>query len=328
MDEICHGIVIPLECQLLNNCADINEYLLLLKGLKLGREDSVLPIVPTAVKMDAMDTGGFLSPPPSSMASASTATSSALPHPRATPLRPGSSKESTFIRYVDERLLRVQRRFAKRTTPSATGDEIEKDATLIWDDVQGYRSMREACKDVEDLMGVVWVSGTPSLIIPYLISLALLLSTIIASMPANPKQMFRVLGKLDHGFASLLQARDIDTGERLPGFEKRRGVSGTEKVRIRSVVERTRRCVMESLKSGELDEMHDTDTEADDDKMDVETESGLDGELILEGDGPYQTEEEEESWEMQIARVYDRTMMELGESLAEPDIGIITEPRS
>lgn len=251
--------------------------------------------------------------------------SSALPHPRASPLRPGSSKESVFIRYVDERLLRIQRRFAKRTTPSAAGDEIEQDAALIWDDVQGYRSMREACKDIEDLMGVVWVSGTPSLIIPYLINIALLLSTMIAGMPANPKQMFRVLGKLDHAFVSLLQAKDIDTGERLPGFENRRGVSGTEKVRMRSLVERTRRCVTESLKSGELEEMYDLD--GDGDKMDEETQDDHEGDLILEGDGPYQTEEEE-SWEMQIARVYDRTMMELGETLAEPDIGIVTETRS
>lgn len=275
--------------------------------------------------MDFPQAGGFLSPPPSSVASASTVTaSSALPHPRASPLRPGSSKESTFIRFVDERLLRIQRRFAKRTTPTAAGDEIEKDAALIWDDVKGYQSMREACKDVEELIGVVWVSGTPSLIIPYLINLALLLSSIIAGMPANPKQMFRVLGKLDHAFASLLQAKDIDTGERLPGFENRRGVSGTEKVRMRSLVERTRRCVMETLKSGELDEMYDSD--ADDDKMDVDDENAHEGELILEGDGPYQTEEEE-SWEMQIARVYDRTLMELGESLAEPTIGIVTEGR-
>lgn len=274
--------------------------------------------------MSSPQAGGFLSPPPSSVASAGTTANSALPHPRASPLRPGSSKESTFIRYVDERLLRIQRRFAKRTTPTAAGDEIEKDAALIWDDVKGYKSMREACKDVEELIGVVWVSGTPSLIIPYLINVALLLSSIIAGMPANPKHMFHVLGKLDHAFASLLQAKDIDTGERLPGFENRRGVSGTEKVRMRSLVERTRRCVMESLKSGELDEMYDLDVEEN--KMEVGSEGALEGELILEGDGPYQTEEEE-SWEMQIARVYDRTLMELGESLVEPNIGIVTEGR-
>jgi hypothetical protein len=207
-----------------------------------------------------MHTGGFiLSPPPSSISSSQTATSSALPRPRASPLRPGGSKESAFIRYVDDHILQIQRRFAKRTTPAANGDEIERDAAAIWDDIRGYKSMREARKDVEDLLSVVWVRGTPSLQIPYLINLALLLSTIVAGMPANPKQLFRFLDQLDHAFASLLQGRDVDTGERLPGFESRRGVSGTGKVRIRSLIERTRRCVMESMKSADLDEMYGLD---------------------------------------------------------------------
>ena len=270
--------------------------------------------------------GGFiLSPPPSSVTSAISNAKSELPHPRSTPLKPGGSKESAFIRYVDERILKIQRRFAKRETPSINGDDAEKDAAAIWDSVQGYKSMREACKDLEDLIGVVWVSGTPGLQIPYLISLALLLSTIIAGMPANPKQLFRVLAKLDHAFVSLLQGKDVDSGERLPGFENRRGVSGTEKVRIRSLIERTRRSVMESLKSGELDDAYESNDEDVDEKMDMDAEDDLEGELILEGDGPYAPGEEEESWEMQIARVYDRTMVELGDSLETPNIGIITE---
>lgn len=271
--------------------------------------------------------GGFiLSPPPSSVTSAISNAKSELPHPRSTPLKPGGSKESAFIRYVDERILKIQRRFAKRETPSINGDDAEKDAAAIWDSVQGYKSMREACKDLEDLVGVVWVSGTPGLQIPYLISLALLLSTIIAGMPANPKQLFGVLAKMDHAFVSLLQGKDVDSGERLPGFENRRGVSGTEKVRIRSLIERTRRSVMESLKSGELDETYESNEEDNDDEnMDLDDEGGLEGELILEGDGPYAPGEEEESWEMQIARVYDRTMVELGDSLESPSIGIITE---
>jgi hypothetical protein len=145
--------------------------------------------------------GGFILSPPPSVTSAITNANSELPHPRSTPLKPGGSKESAFIRYVDERLLRIQRRFAKRETPSINGDEADRDGAAIWDSVQGYKSMREACKDIEELMGVVWVSGTPGLQIPYLINLALVLTTIIADMPANPKQLFRVLAKLDHAFA-------------------------------------------------------------------------------------------------------------------------------
>jgi hypothetical protein len=192
--------------------------------------------------------------------------------------------------------------------------------------------MREACKDVEDLLRVVWVSGTPSLQIPYLINLAMLLSTVVAGMPANPKQLFHLLDKLDHAFASLLQGRDVDTGEILPGFLNRRAVSGTEKVRIRSLIERTRRCVMESMKPADLDDMYEPDEQeetddTDQDRMDTDGDSPLEGELILEGGNTYSAREPEQTWEMQIARVYDRTMVELGESLMEPNIGIITERR-
>jgi hypothetical protein len=269
--------------------------------------------------------GGFILSPPPSVTSAITNANSELPHPRSTPLKPGGSKESAFIRYVDERLLRIQRRFAKRETPSINGDEADRDGAAIWDSVQGYKSMREACKDIEELMGVVWVSGTPGLQIPYLINLALVLTTIIADMPANPKQLFRVLAKLDHAFASLLQGKDVESGERLPGFDNRRGVSGTEKVRIRSLIERTRKSVMESLKSGELDDAYESDQEGETDQSEMDVDDDLEGELILEGDGPYAPGQEEESWEMQIARVYDHTMVELGDSLETPNIGIITE---
>ena len=269
--------------------------------------------------------GGFILSPPPSVTSAITNANSELPHPRSTPLKPGGSKESAFIRYVDERLLRIQRRFAKRETPSINGDEADRDGAAIWDSVQGYKSMREAGKDIEELMGVVWVSGTPGLQIPYLINLALVLTTIIADMPANPKQLFRVLAKLDHAFASLLQGKDVESGERLPGFDNRRGVSGTEKVRIRSLIERTRRSVMENLKSGELDDAYESDQEGETDQSEMDVDDDLEGELILEGDGPYAPGQEEESWEMQIARVYDHTMVELGDSLETPNIGIITE---
>ena len=269
--------------------------------------------------------GGFILSPPPSVTSAITNANSELPHPRSTPLKPGGSKESAFIRYVDERLFRIQRRFAKRETPSINGDEADRDGAATWDSVQGYKSMREACKDIEELMGVVWVSGTPGLQIPYLINLALVLTTIIADMPANPKQLFRVLAKLDHAFASLLQGKDVESGERLPGFDNRRGVSGTEKVRIRSLIERTRKSVMESLKSGELDDAYESDQEGETDQSEMDVDDDLEGELILEGDGPYAPGQEEESWEMQIARVYDHTMVELGDSLETPNIGIITE---
>ncbi|QIW97037.1 hypothetical protein AMS68_002555 [Peltaster fructicola] len=261
--------------------------------------------------------GGFILSPPLSVSSSQAHAS--LPRPRDSPLRPGGSKESTFIRYVDQQILHVQRRFAKRTTPDAKGVPVEKDAAAVWDNIQGYTSMREVCKELEELVGTVWISGTPSLQVPYLINIASLLNTVIPAMPTTPKQLFRLLDKLDHAFASLLQGRDVDSGEALPGFNTGRGVSGTEKVRLRSVVERSRRCVFEALKSDDLD----LEYEEDDDVMDVDSSAAsVSGELVLEGD---ENAGDEPDWEMQIARVYDRTIVELGDSLETPNIGIITE---
>ena len=270
--------------------------------------------------------GGFiLSPPASSVISSTANPAAALPHPRASPLRAGGSKESAFIRYVDQQILHIQRRFAKRTSPSGAGlSDIDRDKADGWGDVPGYHTMGEACKELEAVVDVVWVSGTPSLQVPYLISLALLLSTIVAAMPPSAKRLFRLLEKFDRAFASLIQGRDVETGERLPGFEGLRGVSGTEKVRIRSLVERTRVGVMETFKRGEF-EFEDPDEDTDGEKMDTDTDED-EGGLILEGDG-FEDTEGEDSNDMQLARVYDRTLVELGDSLEEPNIGLITERR-
>lgn len=124
------------------------------------------------------EAGGFvpLSPPPSSVAS--TTLNAALPQPRRSPLKPGGTKESTFIRYVDQKILHIQRRFAKRDPSLAqehekvkevdeegrviqqVGDSSTVDRSEEWYDVPGYVSFGEAATDVEDVVGVTWVSGT------------------------------------------------------------------------------------------------------------------------------------------------------------------------
>lgn len=125
--------------------------------------------------------GGFIpfSPPLSSIASSSLTT--ALPQPRRSPLRPGGTKESSLIRYVDQKILHIQRRFAKRDAslvPEGRGirevdeqgrpiEEVGDAATTArlakseeWYDVPGYSSFGEAAKEVEEVIGVTWVSGT------------------------------------------------------------------------------------------------------------------------------------------------------------------------
>ncbi|KAK3653417.1 hypothetical protein LTR56_004621 [Elasticomyces elasticus] len=271
--------------------------------------------------------GGFIlfSPPSSVTASTSTHAAASLPHPRGTPLRAGGAKESAFIRHVDGKILSLQRRFAKRASPSAphlhsgNAQAESEDAEGVpdrWTGTrgEGYTSMRQVCKDIEEVVDLI----------SYLISLALLLSTVVPDMPLSPRNLFRCLAKLDRCFASLIQGRDVETGETLPGFDtgRRSGVSITEKVRIRSLVERTRVSVLEAFKKGEFD---DEAPEADDD--DEDDDEDMEGLLVLEG-GRDAEDEDEDSWDMQLARVYDRTVQELGDALADgPGIGIVTEKR-
>lgn len=71
-------------------------------------------------------------------------------------MKTGSSKESTFIRFVDQSLLKIQRRYAKR---GETPQEQHGDSP----DAIGYRSFAEAARDVEKLVDLIWVSGTREL---------------------------------------------------------------------------------------------------------------------------------------------------------------------
>jgi len=134
----------------------------------------------------------------------------------------------------------------------------------------------------------------------------------ITSFPAAPRQMFRLLGKMDHAFASLLQGQDIETGERLPGFDFGRKVSTTEKVRIKSLIERTRVSVANAMSKGEFEEDLETRTPPEE------------GDLILD-----EVEDDhagDENYDMQTAKVYDRTLVEIGTIMDGPAIGIRTEP--
>jgi len=100
-----------------------------------------------------------------------------------------------------------------------------------------------------------------------------------------------------------------------------RGVSGTEKVRIKSLVERTRVCVVDVMSKGEFEE------DDQDESMVEETgESEMEGDLILEEPLHVDDDVEDENWDMQVAKVYDRTLVELGETMDGPAIGIRTEP--
>ncbi len=102
--------------------------------------------------------GGFLHPslpsPPSSSITSPLNPVTVLPQPRHTPLKPGSVKESTFIDYVDQRLLAISRRYEKRFSVGLKGDDV------LDPNGRGYESFAEVARDLELVQDVVWVSGT------------------------------------------------------------------------------------------------------------------------------------------------------------------------
>ena len=105
----------------------------------------------------ANEPGGFLQTPllspPSSLDVPFSSHSAVLPRMRHRPLKPGSSKESTFIDYVDQRLLAISRRYEKRFNTGVEDGGVS-------DPDRGYETFAEMANDLENVHDVVWVSGT------------------------------------------------------------------------------------------------------------------------------------------------------------------------
>ncbi|KAI0439341.1 hypothetical protein F4803DRAFT_50009 [Xylaria telfairii] len=195
--------------------------------------------------------GGFLpsrsalpSPTPST---ASSRVAARLPHPRSRPLVPGSKKEDYARDYVARRLLHISRRYVKKF---GIPDPV--------DEVIGYESMDEVCRDLEEVIDVLWFSGTPSLQVPYLLNVALAFNTYLPSFSPAPRPTFSLLRKIDHCFASLLVGYDVKTKVPLPGFAStvdnsiKSRFSRTDMVRCKSLADETRMLVA-MVMSGEVD---------------------------------------------------------------------------
>lgn len=159
------------------------------------------------------------------------------------------------------------------------------------DEVSGYESMDEVCKDIEEVVDVLWFSGTrmfyllypsrrsrreqdrtdkappASLQIPYLLNVALAFNTYLPAFPPSPVPTFALLKKLDHCFSSLIVGHDAKSGDPLPGFEKRGyatvGFTRTDMVRCKSIADETRMLVA-MVMSDEPDVLNYTDADDDD----------------------------------------------------------------
>lgn len=108
---------------------------------------------------DSSGPGGFVIPTlpsPAPSATSTTRSISGLPHPRGHALRPGSAKEDKVRNYIDDRLMYINRRWVKKHGLAEPGDEVI-----------GYKSMGELCKDLEPLINIIWLSGTRRLLIAF-----------------------------------------------------------------------------------------------------------------------------------------------------------------
>ena len=116
--------------------------------------------------------------------------------------------------------------------------------------------------------------------------------------PPSPDHIFPLLRKLDHCFASLLSGEDIVTHEPLPGFDNglRVGMSTTDMIRCRSTALDARTVIMAVLGRMEQGGQGDGEEESgvdDDDDDDQDVEANY----------------------MDAARVYEYTLVKLGETL-------------
>lgn len=157
-----------------------------------------------------------------------------------------------------------------------------------------------------------------SLQTPYLLTIALTSCSCLSPFPFSPRPTFNLLHKLDVAFYSLLQGTNAETGETLPGFGGGRGkLSTTEKVRMRGLVERTRVAVIEVAgKGGSVTDsgaVSRSDMETEDDfTTDHDEDDGMEGMPLGGNHG---------RWEMEVARVYEKTIVELGLSLDASGMG-------
>ncbi|PNH39546.1 hypothetical protein VD0002_g4402 [Verticillium dahliae] len=177
----------------------------------------------------------------------------------------------------------VARRYVKKFSAPDPGDGFV-----------GYAGFSELCKDLQSIIDVLWLSGTPSLQIPFLLNVA-------------------------SEFTSLLCGQDIDTKEPLPGFENglRAGMTTTDMVRCRSLVEQSRILVMEVLSSNteetddaDLDDGGESDTDNDRDALSVANLGTGQGSTAW-------VEDDEARLSMDVVRVYENTIVQLGNRLGD-----------
>lgn len=256
------------------------------------------------------------------------------------------------MNYLDDALLQISRKFTKKFPTEEEKSEVAKAKSEMSTTggeglILGYSDVEPLIEDLEKLIGLVWVSGTASLQIPYLLQIAGSLLDYLPQFPPRPTPTFRVFDKLDLAFHTLLS-------------EYRMSV--TEKVRLGSIVKVSRAMVVRLMEGRDfLDETEendgtkeeqdadedggDSDSDLDLDKGSLDSDEGMEVDEETEGDASrlqrsygrqrkkevdrteraLEEEKEDEEWEIEVARVYSRVLEGLGEEIGGDPIGIVVD---
>ncbi|KAJ5121147.1 uncharacterized protein N7515_009108 [Penicillium bovifimosum] len=206
-----------------------------------------------------------------------------LPPQRAQPIPSGSMEETQLRGQISAGIERVTYRKMK--------SDMGMDAPGTPTSERRYESFKELAADVEGLVDMLWASATPAIQTEALITLAGLTQTSLPAFPFEAQPTLSILHKLDSVFAALCTGTHPVDGLVLPGAQPGQSLATeTQKVRIRSLAERTRYEVFSCLgrSSGKV---------ADGDGWDEE-DSG---------------DEVDEPWMLEATRVYEKCLMLLAE---------------
>lgn len=294
-----------------------------------------------------------MSPSPSIRSTATSLSSTlGLPHPRSHPLRPGSAKEDLVRRYVSERLLHISRRFVKKYGIAEPTDVIigyasmgelcgDVDALLnnLWKSGTPSLQVQYLLNIASEL--ITWMDGfkpSPKATLSLLKKLDYCFASLLIGEDLETHETLP-------GFAG---------GGNTVSF-KRVGLSRTDMVRCRSIAEQSRVAVVDVFQRGPPDPLDENGTrrsghrqrrdhregtvgteastvQGEDTDMERETTAEpTDDDATTLADATEDDEEEEgdiyenddddddinEDTQMGVARVYENTLVKLGEVLGD-----------
>ncbi|KXG51888.1 uncharacterized protein PGRI_092810 [Penicillium griseofulvum] len=213
-----------------------------------------------------------------------------LPQQRSQPIPSGSDEEIQLRGQISTGIERVTYRKMK--------SDMGMDAPDTPVSERRYDSFKELAAEVEGLVDTLWASSTPAIQTEALITLAGLIQTSLPAFPFDAPPTLNILHKFDCVFAALCTGTHPLTGAVLPGTQLGQSLATeTQKVRIRSLAERTRfevfSCLAKSNERGDA--------------------------AITNGNGyEYEDEDEDgdeidEPWMLEATQVYEKSLMLLAE---------------